>query len=340
MFGVKPSPTMEDVARSAGVHQTTVSRALRNDRRLPEATRQRIKAIADEMGYRPNPLLSALGANLRQRRTGEFSATLAYLVRADSPAERRREHLAGANDAAVAQGYRLEEFVVGSAGLSPERLNDVLLARNVQGVIIGPLPEPRGTIDLRWDEFCAVSIEFTFTQPLFDRIVHDSYAAMRQLLQQCRDRGYSRAGLVLSEAGNARTEGLNVGAFLFEQSAGGLDGIPPRIMPEWSADAFGAWFREQRPDVVITSNVFRDEVVGWMQAAGIRPGADVGLANVNALPEQNVAGIQQAWHSIGAIAVQQVIDKINRNDRGAPALFRSILIPGRWHEGETLPPRR
>lgn len=330
---------MEDVARAAGVHQTTVSRALRNDRRLPEATRQRIKGIAEEMGYRPNPLLSALGANLRQRRTGEFSATLAYLVRADSPAERRREHLAGATEAASAQGYRLEEFVVGGPGLSPERLNEVLLARNVQGVVIGPLADPRTTIDLHWSEFCAVSIELTFPEPAFDRVAHDSFSGVRQIMEECRRRGYRRPGMILTEQGDTRTEGRSIAAFLYEQRNNGIEAVAPSRVAQWSPDEFASWFREHRPDVVITSNELREPVQAWLQSEGLRVGADVGLANVNALADQSISGIQQAWGTIGAIAVQLLIDKINRNDRGAPALFRTLLTPGRWHEGTTLPPR-
>ena len=34
----------------------------------------------------------------------------------------------------------------------------------------------------------------------------------------------------------------------------------------------------------------------------------------------------------GAATVRLVIDKLNRNDRGVPALRQTILIPGHWHE--------
>ena len=34
----------------------------------------------------------------------------------------------------------------------------------------------------------------------------------------------------------------------------------------------------------------------------------------------------------GAAAVRLVIDKLNRNDRGVPALRQTIRIPGHWHE--------
>ncbi len=48
------SITSYDVARRAGVSQSTVSRALRDDPRVIEATRKRIQALAHEMGYVPH----------------------------------------------------------------------------------------------------------------------------------------------------------------------------------------------------------------------------------------------------------------------------------------------
>ncbi|WP_241387403.1 LacI family DNA-binding transcriptional regulator [Rhodococcus sp. CH91] len=46
--------TSYDVARRAGVSQSTVSRALRDDPRVVEKTRLRIRALAQEMGYVPH----------------------------------------------------------------------------------------------------------------------------------------------------------------------------------------------------------------------------------------------------------------------------------------------
>jgi len=48
------SVTSYDVARRAGVSQSTVSRALRDDPRVVEGTRLRIQALAKEMGYVPH----------------------------------------------------------------------------------------------------------------------------------------------------------------------------------------------------------------------------------------------------------------------------------------------
>ena len=68
----KRGPTMEDVARAAGVNRVTVSMALRgntdgtrNGTRISEATRQRILAVARDLGYSR----SAIAMAFRQQRT-------------------------------------------------------------------------------------------------------------------------------------------------------------------------------------------------------------------------------------------------------------------------------
>lgn len=62
------APSLKDVARIAGVNASTASRAIRGDpsQRINAATRARVLAAADELGYRAN----YLGRGLRVRRTG------------------------------------------------------------------------------------------------------------------------------------------------------------------------------------------------------------------------------------------------------------------------------
>jgi len=58
---------MADVAAKVGVSPITVSMALRDHHRISVERRQQIKRVAREMGFVPDPLLSALSAHRRQR---------------------------------------------------------------------------------------------------------------------------------------------------------------------------------------------------------------------------------------------------------------------------------
>ena len=71
--------TLQDVADRAGVHRSTVALALRDNPRISSATRQRVQAIARELGYQLNPLVAAL---MSARRSGNplKHVTLGYVT--------------------------------------------------------------------------------------------------------------------------------------------------------------------------------------------------------------------------------------------------------------------
>lgn len=52
--------TIKDVAKVAGVSPSTVSRALQNSPRISLAVREKIRQIADDMGFRPNQMARSL----------------------------------------------------------------------------------------------------------------------------------------------------------------------------------------------------------------------------------------------------------------------------------------
>jgi LacI family transcriptional regulator len=65
MPGVPERATLRDVARIAGVHPGTVSRALNpaTEALVRDETVQRVRQVAEELGYRPNPLARGLKTN-------------------------------------------------------------------------------------------------------------------------------------------------------------------------------------------------------------------------------------------------------------------------------------
>jgi LacI family gluconate utilization system Gnt-I transcriptional repressor len=64
--------TMKDVALAAGVSVMTVSRAFKSDSSVSEATRGRIRAIAEELGY----VFDATAATLRTQKTNFVAVTI------------------------------------------------------------------------------------------------------------------------------------------------------------------------------------------------------------------------------------------------------------------------
>ncbi|PVU81146.1 LacI family transcriptional regulator [Cellulomonas sp. WB94] len=62
-FPRRPAPTIYDVARVAGVATSTVSRAFARPGRVNADTAARIRAVAEDLGYRANPIARALSTS-------------------------------------------------------------------------------------------------------------------------------------------------------------------------------------------------------------------------------------------------------------------------------------
>jgi LacI family transcriptional regulator len=93
-----PRITMADVAREAGVSLMTVSRVLNDQDGISEATRQRIQAVVERLGYRR----SNIARGLVTKRTGTLG-----LVVPDNSNAYFSEVARGVEHAAYAKGYNV-----------------------------------------------------------------------------------------------------------------------------------------------------------------------------------------------------------------------------------------
>jgi LacI family transcriptional regulator len=93
--------TSHDVAREAGLSQSTVSRALRGDTRVAPETRERVLAAARRLGYTP----SALGRHLAQRSTRTIGMVVTEIANPFYP-----NLIAPLHDELAELGYRMALF--------------------------------------------------------------------------------------------------------------------------------------------------------------------------------------------------------------------------------------
>jgi len=127
-WGTTTRRTIRDVARLAGVHPSTVSRALhRADLPLRPETRRKVQAAVERLEYRP----SAIARGLRLRRTRTLGMLLPDITNPFFPPIIR-----GAEEAARGRGY---ELVLCNTDDSPERetaLLRLLGERQADGVLV------------------------------------------------------------------------------------------------------------------------------------------------------------------------------------------------------------
>jgi LacI family transcriptional regulator len=339
--------TMQDVANRMGVSVSTVSLALAGKHTVSEATRRRAREVAEEMGYRKSPLVAALMESRRSGRSVQGSPVLAHLTMYDTrdgwsqwPAP---NFYPGCVAEATRLGYKLETFWTRDPEFRPERLNSVLIARGIQGVLIGPCgPDPKlseSLIKLDWDRFSVVALSRKADELPVDRVSSDHYGNMREAVTRCIAGGFKRIGFMARGAADAVLQHRWHGAYLAHLKEAGLDaGLEPHLDYHLE-EKFLAWFRRVQPEAII--GVVGQNTVDWLSRAGVAVPRDVSLISVVVgHPGESLTGMVEDRSFIGARAVRHLVNLIQHSETGFPKIPQLVTLPGQWNEGQTWLPRR
>lgn len=336
---------MQEVARAAGVHQTTVSLALRNDPRLPEETRARIRAVAEKLRYRPDPVLSAL-VSYRLKRGGAAGATMAFLAnfndRDQLKASRaHRQFFECGRQHAEKIGYRLELFCVGTeVSIDGPRVERVLKARGIQGVVLGAIGRQTTRFDMNWADFSAVMIESQQLGLSLHTITDDQTATAREALRQLHTRGYHRVGLAVGVRGEEIfRQAFSAGYLIESLQHPDLAHVPPLLFrggsPKELAKELVPWLKANRLDAVASN---WNEVPDALRAAGIRAPRDIVVVSLDQSPERGSnCGMRQNHCIVGERAIEQLAFLMKSNQRGFTSVPNHTLIGGEWIEGSDVP---
>ena len=334
--------TLRDVADAAGCHFSTVSLALRDHPRLPAATREKLRALARQMGYVADPLLASLSSYRTRHHPAPFRSNLAWITNHPTrdgwrKAEIFHDYFRGAEERARALGYRIEEFWLRERGLNPARASQILHARNVAGLFIAPQPSAGATLELDWPGFSAVALGYTLASPSLHLVSTHQYRSMKLALQRLIERAHHRIGLVMLGASDDRVDhNWLAGYLVMQQQMPAAARLPYLFLPEWNDTTFARWVRRHRPDAVVTKS---PEVLPALQRLGIRVPQDMSVAFLT-LPHVNgdYSGVDENPREVGAAATDFLAGMIHRNEHGVPAMPQRLLIEGTWIDGRTVRP--
>lgn len=336
-------PTVSDIADKAGVSRFTVSLALRNSSRVAEATRVKVQAAAEALGYRPNPTLAALMRSIRSKTRSEKRASIALIV-ATEPLRWQGRHRylndirEGAKERAELLGYGFETLALPVAHNPGKRLQQIIEARGIDGLIIAPFPQVGFRLGLDFRSLAYVAIGHTLTEVPANRIESATYNNMRMVLDAVLERGWQRPGVILHERLSAAVENRLLGSYLaYMTERAQKIPVPPLLCDEskLTAELVLNWVKTHRVDAVISP---RGVVVEWLREAGFAVGREVGFAHLDCPPHSTtLAGMNQRLAEVGGVAVEMLGEQIQTNLRGIPRIPKIVEIAGVWHEGPTLP---
>jgi LacI family transcriptional regulator len=336
-------PTIKDIAERSGFSPSTVSYALRDNPRIPEETRDKIKAVAQEMGYQRDAHLGQLMAYLKGRGRKATACPLVWINSTTDPHHWHKtpwakEFYESASQRAESQGFALSELWVHDPKIPHSRLDDILKARGTRGLILStPLQGEDWAQWIDWNAYAVVILDDPFAMPQFDRVYADYASNMRQAIEQALARGYKRPKVWLSEREDYWTGyGYTYECLRQNHTHPELDALLPPFAGEVTTENVRRWMDEHRPDMVIAPTA----TVGLrLRELGYRLPQDLGYLAMYVLNEDSEwSGFSQLHTQQSIVAVDRIAVLLQNNTPGRQPHPQKIQIGGEWHEGKTLRP--
>lgn len=335
-------PKLSDVAAAANVHQSTASRALDPElsRRLSPEVVERVKRVADELGYSRN----AIAASLRMQRSRTIGVIVPDLTNTMFPPMFR-----GIEDRLSADAY---SAILANSDLRPAKEKAIIatfLDRRLDGLILASAHiEDAEQLDTLARRVPVVLLNREIAAASVSAVVGDDRGGISEMFAHLAGLGHRRiahiAGPQDTSTGLARRE-----AFL--AAAHGAGGEPdPRLLV--TADSFSE--REGyrcarhlleaggRPSAILAANDWL--AIGCLAAieeAGLSCPLDISVTGFNDMPFADrmrppLTTIRIPHYRMGFEAAEQLLGLIAAP--GSPPQ-RIVMPPSLIVRGSTAPPR-
>lgn len=322
-------PTLRDVARAAGVHAATVSRALNPETRrlVNDDTARRVHDAAEQLGYRPNPIARSLktaksltvGVVLPDLTNPLFPPIVrgiedalgeagysALIVNTDNDPDRERSQITSLRDRHV------DGLIVATARLHHPLL-DTLHAEGVPLVLVNRRADDLDVPSVAPDDAAGIAL------------------AVRHLAELGHRRVLHLAGPLSTSTGVVRRR-----AFLAAAHEHGLDPDPALVRPcsRWSeGDGARALLEAAEEGVRFTAVVAGNDLLALgcydvLPTLGRRCPEDVSVVGFNNMPfldklSPPLSSVAVPHAAIGVAAARMLLDVMA--DPGRPP--RAVLLP-------------
>jgi len=328
--------TLRILAAAARVSVMTVSYALRDSSEVSESERKRIQKIADELGYRPDPLLTHLMQHLRSQRKLKSGGNLGVLTMLDARFVRRL--LDGARARATHLGYNLDVIDARASATKSRPLTRTLLARGISGVLLAPTVDPtsyRSLLD--WTQFAAIAMTYSVVEPHVHRVVTHHFDNAVRTFALLEERGFRRIGLAMTHDMEFRANHSYSGAY-FRRNPKLQKILPILFIEDGGARAVRTWYEKHQPDAVVVANAH--QVKDFLRPAlGPKICAYTTFACLDYEKGTDVPGIDQLFEIIGSHSVDALVAQIHRHEHGIPENPTITMVEGHWMESNRpLPP--
>jgi DNA-binding LacI/PurR family transcriptional regulator len=334
MMKTKPSkraPTMDDVARLAGVNRVTASVALRGARagtHVSEATRQRILDVASQLGYTPN----AIALALRRQRTNIIGFYTGYeSFNAHDPFT--AEIINGLQSGC--ETHQQDLLMFGSFAQRPvDQIYAALASGKIDGLVL--LPSPYSPVLDKLIESHLPIVAVSNSLSSVPSVVVDDVGGSRMLVSYLAQRGHRRMLYCGDQSAHTSTVRRQV-AFQAAVAALGLD-VAVSLRPFFDYSVLKTHYLDvapaDRPTVLacwVDSLAYA--MVEQCELLGIRVPQDLAIVGFDGIvprikPAYVPTTIRAPWEAVAATAVDLLLEIIAGKEVAQETILPVELVVG------------
>ena len=259
--------TLREVAAAAGVSKSVAQRALSGHPGVAASTAEKVRGVAADLGYRPDPALAKLAA--ARWRSSEVSSgtTVAWLVdhsKPGAPTNPAQKVMTEALEReADKRGYRVARFTCAEQG--PDRLATILVARGIEIVLTANLIDTAWVSAFPWHRFRCVAVSLGEVRPPIPLIHRNIQECVETGWRMLKERGCGRIGSLLYEGDiYAHTRMAHAEILLMMAMNKQGAGTPPPLFLHYHGDPASqirAYLREHRPDGLLAHSPYSARMV-------------------------------------------------------------------------------
>lgn len=330
----------------------TVSLVLRGHPKISERTSERIKKIAKELNYIPDPRFRALAAYRFQQSDKPYRETIGVLT--DKLTKTHELHyklfMKRLADYGARMGFNVEYLEISNDPSQQECLAKHLHAKNIHLVVFYPMSINKVQIHFDLSKLSCLCIGQSIKHPTLNRINYHNRHSLTLILDKLRERGYKRIALLIFDSFDKRFNCAYSAQMLWEQVCEREDEHLQTML--LSDEDYGKCFYSDVPDnshsrkiinrlrrhrieaVITTKDIIES---WWMDNPYWKIPQELGLVALNVDDEAGViSGICRDWDTIAKYTVDWMQTLYNNRERGIPAVSIETQIRCKWHEGKTL----
>jgi len=326
----RTAPTLEDVAKKAGVSTATVSRCLNDPQRVVAATRERVMSAVTALGYTPNFAARVMAAK-RSFTIGAIIPTMENAIFARG--------LQAFQEEIHRQGYTL---LVSSSAYQPEAEEEqirTLVARGADGLLLIGHDREAHILDYLERQKIPTMIAWSFIPGTKTPSVgFDNRQAMRELADRVIGLGHTRIATISgitkgNDRARLRTEGIKDAIAAYGLPGSALTVIETPYEIENGADAFAKLMASESPPTAVLcgNDVLATGAVRQAQMMGLRVPEDVSITGFDDIElariiQPPLTTVHVPHREMGRKAALALIEMIKTSTAGPPEQLRTEIV--------------